>query len=197
VSLVFLISGSPARADTFIGEGLYAPEAVAVDGSGDVFIADTGNDRVVVDKPNGTGGYIQSVVTTDLSSPLGVAVDGSGDVFIADAGNHRVLVDKPNGSHGYTGAYNQSVVATGLSSPLGVAVDGSGDVYITDNDSQRVLLDKPNGIGGYTQSVINDTGLTSPFGAGPGTCTSATSTGSWSTRPTALAATPRASSSPG
>jgi NHL repeat len=164
VSLAFLISGSPARADTFIGEGLYAPEAVAVDGSGDVFIADTGNDRVVVDKPNGTGGYIQSVVTTDLSSPLGVAVDGSGDVFIADTLNNRVLVEKPNGSGGYT----RSVVdRTGLLRPWGVAVDGSGDVFIADAGNHRVLVDKPNGSHGYTgaynQSVVA-TGLSSPLG---------------------------------
>ncbi len=72
-----------------------------------MFIADTGDNRVLVDKPNGSGGYTQSVVDdTGLYYPQGVAVDGSGDVFIADSGNSRVVVDKPNGSGGYT----QSVV---------------------------------------------------------------------------------------
>ena len=104
--------------------GLSSPEGVAVDGSGDVFIADTGNGRVVVDKPNGSGGYTQSVVDdTGLSDPEGVAVDGSGDVFIADTGNSRVVVDKPNGSGGYT----QSVVDdTGLSGPRGWRSTGPG-----------------------------------------------------------------------
>jgi len=66
---------------------------VAVDGSGDVFIADIGNGRVVVDRPNGSGGYTQSVVDdfTDVSYAEGVAVDGSGDVFVADSGNNRVV----------------------------------------------------------------------------------------------------------
>ncbi len=164
VGLAFLISGSTARADTFIGTGLYGPEAVAVDGSGDVFIADTGNNRVVVDKPDGSGGYIQSVVAINVHSPLGVAVDGSGDVFIADTLNNRVLVEKPDGSGGYT----RSVVdATGLLRPWGVAVDASGDVFIGDSGNNRVLVDKPNGTHGYTgaynQTVVR-TGLSAPLG---------------------------------
>ena len=67
----------------------------------------TPNDnRVLVDKPNGSGGYTQSVVDASVTAPNGVAVDGSGDVFIADAADNRVVVDKPDGSGGYT----QSVV---------------------------------------------------------------------------------------
>ncbi len=50
-----------------------------------MFITETDNDRVVVDKPNGAGGYTQSVVDdTGLADPEGVAVDSAGDVFIAD-----------------------------------------------------------------------------------------------------------------
>jgi PKD repeat protein len=159
VGLAFLVSGSPARADTIIGTGLFAPEGVAVDGSGDVFIADDGNKRVVVDKPNGSGGYTQSVVSADLSYTWAVAVDGSGDVFTTDNGNDRVVVDKPNGSGGYT----QSVVDTGLHDPIGVAVDRSGNVFIADNGDNEVLIDKPNRAGGYTRSVV-ETGLGDPIG---------------------------------
>jgi PKD repeat protein len=156
VGVAFLISGSTARADTIVRGGLN-PAGVAVDTAGDVFIADAGDSRVVVDKPNGSGGYTQSVVdNTGLSYPEGVAVDGSGDVFIADTNDNRVLVDKPNGSGGYT----QSVVDdSGLSLPDGVAVDASGDVFIADSGHNRVLVDKPNGSGGYTQSVVDSTGL--------------------------------------
>jgi PKD repeat protein len=161
VGLAFLISGSPAHADTIIGQGLASPFAVAVDKSGDVFIADSDDSRVVVDKPNGSGGYTQSVVDrTGLFGPDGVAVDGSGDVFIADSGHSRVVVDKPNGSGGYT----QSVIDnTGLNFPVGVAVDKSGDVFIADSGHNRVVVDKPNGSGGYTRSVV-DTDLGGPLG---------------------------------
>jgi hypothetical protein len=60
-----------------------------------VFIADTGDNRVVVEKPNGAGGYTQSVVEdTGLDPPSWVAVDGSRDVFIDMS---YVVVEKPNG----------------------------------------------------------------------------------------------------
>ena len=56
------------------------PYGVAVDGSGDVFIADIDNNQVVEMKADGT----QTTVGSGLFGPRGVAVDGSGDVFIAD-----------------------------------------------------------------------------------------------------------------
>ena len=108
---------------------------------------------MVVDKPNGAGGYTQSVVDdSGLSFPEGLAVDGSGDVFIAETVDDRVVVDKPNGSGGYT----QSVVDAGVSGPAGLAVDRSGDVFIADGPD-RVVVDKPNGSGGYVQSLVDDT----------------------------------------
>jgi PKD repeat protein len=72
---------------------LSEPSGVAVDAAGDVFIADTGNNRVVVDKPNGSGGYTQNAFddTGTFAGPRGVAVDRSGDVFIADTGHNRVV----------------------------------------------------------------------------------------------------------
>jgi PKD repeat protein len=75
--------------------GVSEPSGVAVDGSGDVFIADTGNSRVVVDRPDGSGGYTQRVVDAGVAFPEGVAVDGYGDVFIADTVNNRVVEHPP------------------------------------------------------------------------------------------------------
>ena len=85
---------------------------MAVDGSGDVFIADTGNNRVVEVKADGT----QTTVGSGLNDPVGVAVDGTGDVFIADFGNNRVVEVKADGT--------QTTVGSGLNHPVGVAVDG-------------------------------------------------------------------------
>ena len=58
-----------------------SPTGVAVDGAGDVFIADTFNNRVV-EVP--AGGGPQTTVVSGLCYPIGVAVDGAGDIFIAD-----------------------------------------------------------------------------------------------------------------
>jgi PKD repeat protein len=91
---------------------------------------------VLVNKPNGSGGYTRSLVDdTGLDFPTGVAVDGCGDVFIADTGHNRVLVDKPNG----TGGYTQSVTDVGVPAPSGLAVDASRHVFIADTPNDRVV----------------------------------------------------------
>ena len=69
-------------AQTTVGSGLNIRCGVAVDGAGDVFIADTCNSRVV-EVP--AGGGAQTTVGSGLNHPYGVAVDGAGDVFIADS----------------------------------------------------------------------------------------------------------------
>ena len=120
---------------------------MAVDGSGDVFIADSYNNRVVEVKANGT----QTTVASGLSDPYGVAVDGSGDVFIADTYNNRVVEVKANGT--------QTTVGSGLSYPFGVAVDGSGDVFIADGANNRVVEVNPGG----TQTTVAS-GLAGPYG---------------------------------
>jgi sugar lactone lactonase YvrE len=164
--------GSTASAQTahfsatqsMIGSGLSEPTGVAVDGSGNVYIADFDNNRVLMEAPS-AGGYTQSTIGTGLTRPSGVAVDGSGNVYIADYGNSRVLKETLS-----MGAYTQSVVANstsnGLSAPFGVAVDGSGNVYIADQDNFRVLKESLTA-GAYTQSVVANyanNGLNNPKG---------------------------------
>jgi len=124
---------------TTMGSGLQYPQAVAVDAAGDVFIADTGNSRVV-EVP--AGGGAQTTVGSELSLPQRVAVDGAGDVFIADTNNSRV-VEVPAGG----GA--QITVGSGLQNPHGVTVDGAGDVYIADTSNLRVV-EIPAGGGAQT-----------------------------------------------
>ena len=96
VGSAFLVSGSRARADTIVRGGL-TPQGMAVDGSGDVFIADTYHHGVLVEKPNGLGGYTHRVVDAGLHSAYGVAVDGSGDLFIADEEGHGSVVEHAAG----------------------------------------------------------------------------------------------------
>ena len=110
-----------------------------MDGAGDVFIADTYNNRVV-EVP--AGGGPQITVGSGLSYPIGVAVDGAGDVFIADSGNNRV-VEVP------AGGGPQTTVGSGLNYPSGVAVDGAGDVFIADTYNSRVV-EVPAGGGAQT-----------------------------------------------
>ncbi len=140
------------------GSGLNYPYGVAVDGAGNVFIADSGNNRVV-EVP--AGGGAQTTVGSGLSGPDGVAVDGAGDVFIADTMNSRVVkVPWTGTSWGTQTTLSVSVGGIGLSYPEGVAVDGAGDVFIADTYNNRVVKVPA---GGGAQTTV-DSGLSLPAG---------------------------------
>ena len=112
-----------------VASGLDGPREIALDGAGDIFIAQDLNNQVV-ELPAGRG--TPTTVGSGLSSPYGVAVDGAGDIFIADTGNNRV-VELP------AGGGPQTTVASGLNFPLGVTVDGAGDLFIADTNNNQVL----------------------------------------------------------
>jgi sugar lactone lactonase YvrE len=128
-----------------IANGLFSPTSVAVNRPGDVFIADTINNRVV--KVSSTG--LLSTVADGLKYPRGVGLDGAGNLFIADTFNNRVLKFSTAGA--------LSTVVSGLNRPEGVAVDGAGNLIIADANNDRVLKVATNG----TQTIVSG-GLRSP-----------------------------------
>jgi sugar lactone lactonase YvrE len=144
---------------------LSGPFGVAVDGSGNVYIADTGNKRVLKETWLGNGNYTESVVTTSaLVSPKAVAVDANGAVYVADTAttaeptSSRVLKESPSVSGGVT-TYAESIVASnavnGLLYPSSLAVDKNLAVYIVSFGTNWALKMTPNGSGGYTSSNIS------------------------------------------
>ena len=148
---VSLFLGAPrlgtAQSVSFVGAqttvpalGLHCPRGVAVDGSGNVFIADSNDSRVLMVP---AGGGAQFTVGIGLNGPNGVTVDAKGNIFIADSRNNRAVVIPVNGGAQYT-------VGSGLSDPGGVAVDGAGNVYIADTANRRVVVVPANGGGQYT-----------------------------------------------
>src|SRR5262249_46857839 len=131
---------------------LAVPTAVAVDGAGNVYIADTFNHRIqkvaagtgTVTMFAGTGTQGQggdgAVATTSaLAYPYGVAVNASGTVYISDTNNHRVRqviggqIFTLVGAVGAAGCDN-----THLNLPRGLAVSSGGDVFIADGGNHRV-----------------------------------------------------------
>ncbi|MBV8944543.1 MAG: hypothetical protein JOZ95_03930, partial [Solirubrobacterales bacterium] len=99
--------------------GLANPHGVAVDGQGNVFVADSGNDRIVELSPSGS----QTVLPfAGLNLPDAVSVDSSGNVFVLDETNGGRVVE-------LSGAGTQTTLPfAGLDSGDGMAVDGGGDV---------------------------------------------------------------------
>ncbi|MBF0609110.1 MAG: hypothetical protein HQL61_16345 [Magnetococcales bacterium] len=114
------------------------PRGISVDGSGNVYVADTFNHRIqkftsdgkFIDKwdnkGNGNGQFYY---------PEGVAVDGSGNVYVTE--NHRI--QKFNAAGDFIVAWGSEGSGDGqFSYPAGVAVDGSGNVYIADAGNDRI-----------------------------------------------------------
>jgi len=138
---------------------LNGPNGVTVDASGNVYVADTHNNRVRMisggtistiagNGAAGSAGDGGPATGAQLNLPQGVAVDSSGNVYIADTGNHRVRVVSNGvittiagtGTAGYSGDGGAGIDAK-LNSPEDVAVDQFGRVIIADtaNNAIRVL----------------------------------------------------------
>ncbi len=140
---------------------LRQPSAVALDRAGNLFIADTGTQRVRQVSPAGTIATLAGVgmpvwglapeqvpaATAGLNFPTGVAVDPQGNVFIADTDNHNVREVGTNGlistavgtSQGGIGPASLPPTQTQLRGPQGVCLDHSGTLYVVDSSNHRVL----------------------------------------------------------
>ena len=166
----FAGTGSPG----FSGDGgpataaqLNAPRGVAVDGAGNVYIADTSNYRIrkvgtdgaiTTFAGNGVGTYAGDggpATAASLNWPLGsVAFDGAGNVYIADHKNHRIRrVDAAgiittfagNGVGTYSGDGGLATEAS-LRYPIDLAMDDTGNLYIADYNNERIRRVSPDGI---------------------------------------------------
>jgi sugar lactone lactonase YvrE len=149
------VTFSPGIQST-LGSGFNFPGGVAVDGSGNIFVADASNNAVK--EVLAAGGYTTvNMLGSGFSSPTGVAIDGSGNVFVADTGNNAMKEIVAAG--GYT---TVNSLGSGFSSPTGVAVDGSGNVFVADNGNGAVK--EILAAGGYTTVISLGSGFGSPFG---------------------------------
>ncbi|MFH8293657.1 RICIN domain-containing protein [Streptomyces sp. NPDC018059] len=145
--------GGPANAALLNG-----PTWVAVDGTGDLYFADTLNQRVRkitadgnINTVAGTGkrgldGDGGLATATRLDRPLGVAVDDAGALYIAEYGNHRVRKVAPDGTistvagtgtEGFGGDGGAPASAQ-LNKPVGLALDSAGALYIADHGNHRI-----------------------------------------------------------
>ncbi|WP_026260880.1 NHL repeat-containing protein [Spirosoma luteum] len=180
---------------TFGGDGgvataanLANPSGVAVDGLGNLYIADALNHRIrkvatngIITTVAGTGSYGFSgdggaATAASLNNPVGVTVDGVGNLYIADALNHRIrkvatngiiTTVAGNGTNSYSGDGGLATAA-GFNYTASVVVDGSGNLYIADQGNHRIRKVAANGI----VSTVAGTG-TAGYGGDGGLATAA------------------------
>jgi hypothetical protein len=154
---------------------------VAVNAQGDVFIADTYNNRVVKVTPqgqivtvagDGVAGYSgdgRLAAFAELNEPTGLAVDAKGNLYIADSSNNVIrrvdagtgiittvagdyAADKASdGLGGFSGDAGPATSAQ-LNVPQGVAVDGAGDLFIADTFNNAIREVTPAGV---ISTVVN------------------------------------------
>lgn len=175
---VSVVLPSGQYADITVGSGFGSPAGIAVDGSGNVYIADYGfytvyraadhsittyiPPNVYKETLEPDGSYTQSTIGSNWNSPSGVAVDGSGNVYITETGipvhggdTISPVVYKETLQS--DGSYTQSTIGSGWSGPIAIATDGHGSVYVadtgTDSDSSAVYKLAPSG-SSYTKTDI-------------------------------------------
>jgi len=168
VPLCLSTTRSSAQRVTFAGAqatlpfvALSGPYGAAVDGAGDVFIVESGNNTVVELPRTATGyGTQKTLPFSGLDAPTFIALDAGGDVFLADTGNNRV-VELPQTSSGY--GPQTTLPTNGLIRPYGIAVDSAGDVFIADAGNDRAVELPKAGTGYGTQATLAS-GLSHPWG---------------------------------
>jgi sugar lactone lactonase YvrE len=165
----YLVAGNMSGTAGFGGDGgtgpnalLNGPQGVAIDASGNLYLADTKNNRIrkvmasnlviTTVVGNGVAGYTGDngvPLSAEINAPYGVAIDASGNIYIADTSNNRIrkltlstgkiTTVAGSGTYGFSGDGGAATAAQ-LYMPTGVAVDSAGNIYIADFGNNRVRM---------------------------------------------------------
>ncbi len=167
--------GTGASGPDGLGDGgpatnalLSGPYDVAVDGAGNLFIADSFNG--LIRRVDATSGNISVAVGSGLNNPTGVAVDTLGNLYVADTGNSvirrlnlssgQMTVLAGTGTSGYSGDLGPAASAR-LSSPVCVRLDAAGNLYIA--DQAKNVIRQVNAQSGIITTIAG-TGAAGYFG---------------------------------
>jgi sugar lactone lactonase YvrE len=159
------------------------PNGVTVDSAGNLYIADSANQRIRIVSSgtittiagDGTGGFSGdngAATSAELNNPDSVAVDAAGDIYIADTLNNRIrMVSAATGTistvagNGTLGSTGNNGAATGaeLHTPISVALDSVGNLYIADSLNfvvREVQVTMPPTLTFLTATIVGTTDTT-------------------------------------
>ena len=142
--------------DTMVGNGFDHP-SVAVDGAGNIFVVDTGNNAIKEIPVGCVESSCQKVIMTGLGAPWAAAVDGSGNLFVSNLGWSEVT-EIPIGCQSQS---CMQLIGSGFNQPFGLALDASGNVFVADqgNGAIKEVL----AAGGYATVNTLASGLDDPW----------------------------------
>ncbi len=171
-----VFAGSPGARGGIDGTGTGArfnsPTALVVDGSGNVFVADTYNHAIRRITPagvvttlagkSGTSGYADGTGTAALfNQPQGLGIDSTGNLFVADWVNHTIRKVTPSGvvttiagGRGVKGALDGRADLARFDTPTDVAVDATGNLFVTDSGNNAIRKISPTGIVSTVAGII-------------------------------------------
>ena len=178
-------AGKPGSADgTGTAASFDGPEGIAVDASGNIYVADTYNDTIrkvtsdgVVSTLAGTAGTSGSAdgtgATASFDEPQGIAVDASGNVYVTTYNNTIRKVTPEGvattlaGTVGKSGHADGTGTAASFNWPQGIAIDASGNLYVADSDNCTIRKVTSEG------AVTTLAGTAGTYGYADGTGTAA------------------------
>jgi sugar lactone lactonase YvrE len=165
---VTTVAGSPGHAGNVDGVGANArfsdnEKGLALDGSGNIYVADTLNHMIRKVTPAGAvtkfagagrpGSADGSGSEASLGSPCGIAADTKGVLYIADASNHIIrkitaagIVSTLAGTPGVAGSTDGPCSRALFNQPRGIAVDGAGNIFVADAGNRSIRKITPAGI---------------------------------------------------
>ncbi len=182
----FVGSGTPGSTDgTGTVASFMSPNAIAIDASGTIYVADTNNHVIRKVTPAGVvtifagsvgvpGSAEGTGIAASFNTPRGIAIDASGTIYVSDSNNHKIRKITPAGvvstfvGSGSPNNTNGTGIAASFNTPRGIAFDTADNLYVADRTNRMVRKVTSAGVvttlaGSGSPGSTDDTGTNASF----------------------------------